>query len=103
MGDTSKAFSSKRNAFVPANDEEFTAWREAGNVTSTTRTVKDLCDTLNAIIDAQIAEIEAGQPRSLRELSIDPSSTFAKNKLKNIDDEIKALRLKRLNPENLEN
>ncbi len=101
-GDRTKVFSSKEGAFVATDDEDYQAFVLAGKPPSTTNSLEDLCGVLNKDIDDEIAAIEATQFRPMRELRLDPSSTYAQNKLKAIDDEIKALRAKRLNPETLE-
>jgi len=102
-GDRTKVFSSKEGKFVALDNENYQAFLACGYSTSTTNSVEDLCGVLNAEVDEEIEAVEASQLRSLRELALDPSSTYAKNKVKSIDDEIKVLRAKRLNPETLEN
>lgn len=101
-GDRTKVFSSKQGKFVGLDDADYKAHIEQGLFTSTTNSAEDLCGVLNTEIDVEIEAVEASQLRSMRELMLDPSSTYAKNKVKSIDDQIKVLRAKRLNPETLE-
>ena len=111
MGDDTRVFSSKRRMFVdPKKDADYKDFLEAGLLPSTTRTVDDLCETLNASIITEIEEVEAGQGRHVREISMGKGDVVSgtppmtpKQRLAKLDEDVKSLRLTFFDPATLEN
>lgn len=81
-------YSSAAGAYVPADD--IAAWCDAGGVPSRIGSEAELADVLNAPVLADIARVEAGTLRALRDAAA--GEPGAAKRLADAEDQIAALR-----------
>lgn len=95
-GDETRIYSSASRAYVSPADTAYQAWLAGDGMPSRISSEQELCDLLNAPIEARMVELERKQARPMRERAL-PGATqvdidAADARLQTIDDDIGTLR-----------